>query len=87
MSRKRNRSQRVLPAPPPWVGSWLRSHRIAQGLRLRDIAVRLDCDESRISRIECGETRFVADDLPRVLAAYDLTASQFEARAIELKAA
>jgi transcriptional regulator with XRE-family HTH domain len=49
------------------VGAALRRHRESAGYHLDDAAEMLDCDRSRISRIETGERGIPADDLLRLV--------------------
>lgn len=70
----------------PWLGAWLRIHRLKSGKVLGDIAVLLGRDYSAISRYETGECSYPADDLPLVLRAYGLSARQFAKRAREVAA-
>ena len=61
----------------PWVGPWLYARRVAVGLKRETIAERLDRDLSAVSRLERGDSAIPADDLPIVLKAYGVTASEY----------
>ena len=67
----------------PWVGPWLRSMRATTTLTSEDIAMRLNIGRSSVSRLESGASSIPADDLPKVLDAYDLTPGKFAARALK----
>ena len=78
MATTKRKSRRSRPAPPSWLGSWLRAAREEEGKQLKDVAASLKWDVSRVCRVELGKLSFDAGELPRVLAAYGLTARQFE---------
>lgn len=79
---KRKKRRRRLAT---WVGPWLREMRVERdrgsGDALADIAKRLNRDVSSVCRIEKGQNKLTADELPRVLRAYGLTPEQFAERA------
>jgi len=62
-----------------WVGPWLRSIRASRKPRqdIAHVAAVLDVTISTLSRIERGDTRFPADELPKFLAAYGTTYDAF----------
>lgn len=71
---KRRRSE-------PWVGPWLRAHRLDSGATSEQIAKKLGVGRSSVSRLESGASSIAADDIPVVLRAYDLSPAKFAARA------
>ena len=76
MASAKRKARRPRPAPPPWLGSWLRS---ARGKKHQsEIAKVLGWDVSRVCRVELGRLTFDAGELPKVLDAYGLTPRQFE---------
>lgn len=64
----------------PWIGDWLRSVRIERDVDAAAVAAKLNLHPSGITRREAGELHWRANDIPAVLAAYDITPSQFIAR-------
>ena len=71
----------------PWVGIWLRSLREDTNVSRGEVATTLGRDESWVSRIETGVSAIRADDLPAVLAAYDVTPAQFARKAASIPVA
>lgn len=69
----------------PWVGIWLRSLREETEVTREQVASTLNRDESWISRIETGVSAIRADDLPAVLAAYDVSPAQFARKAASIQ--
>jgi transcriptional regulator with XRE-family HTH domain len=60
----------ALPARRRLVGSVLRQYREAQGYKLEDAARILECDRSKISRIETGERGIRPKELRELLTEY-----------------
>ncbi len=58
------------------VGRTLRRHRETQGWTLDDAARVLECDRSKISRIETGERGIRAKELRELMAEYDIAEEQ-----------
>ena len=58
------------------VGKALRRHRENLGYTLEDAARMLDCDRSKISRIETGERGIRREDLGKLLAEYGIAEDQ-----------
>jgi transcriptional regulator with XRE-family HTH domain len=54
------------------LGAALREYRIAIGWTLGDTAVHLECDPSKISRIENGERGIHSRDLTELFALYEV---------------
>ena len=81
MARKKRRPSR--PRPDSWIGPWLRLHREEAGETATSISRKLNCELSRVSRIESGETQFTAEELPIILAAYGVSVAAFGARSRE----
>src|ERR1035441_2867077 len=69
-----DREERTVAEPPParrrLLGAALRRHRESLGYRLDDAARILECDRSKISRIESGQRGIRARDLRDLLAEY-----------------
>jgi transcriptional regulator with XRE-family HTH domain len=69
----------MVTAPPVrrrLVGRALRRHREGLGYTLEDAARMLDCDRSKISRIETGERGIRREDLTKLLAEYGIGKEQ-----------
>jgi transcriptional regulator with XRE-family HTH domain len=69
----------MVPAPPirrRLVGKALRRHRESHGYTLNDAAKILDCDRSKVSRIETGHRGIRPKELRELLAEYDIDAAQ-----------
>ena len=58
------------------VGKALRRHRENLGFKLADAARMLDCDRSKVSRIETGERGIRCEDLNKLLAEYGIGEEQ-----------
>jgi transcriptional regulator with XRE-family HTH domain len=58
--------------PSRKLGAALREYRIAVGWTLGDAARHLECDRSKISRIENGERGIHSKDLTELLALYEV---------------
>jgi transcriptional regulator with XRE-family HTH domain len=58
------------------IGVALRIHRETAGYRLEDAAMVLECDKSKISRLETGRRGIRARDLRELLKAYDVPESR-----------
>jgi transcriptional regulator with XRE-family HTH domain len=70
----RKRAQAMAQAPPArraLVGSVLRGYREAAGYRLEDAAAVLECDPSKVSRIETGQRGIRPKELRELLTEYD----------------
>src|ERR1035441_5528269 len=69
-----DREERTVAEPPParrrLLGAALRRHRESLGYRLDDAARILECDRSKISRIESGQRGIRARDLRDLLTEY-----------------
>lgn len=69
----------MVPAPPVrrrLVGRALRGYRENLGFTLRDAALMLDCDPSKLSRIETGERGIRREDLRELLGEYGVALEQ-----------
>lgn len=70
-------------APPPvrrrLLGSALREYRESLGYNLEEAARILDCDRSKVSRIETGERGIRAEELQELLRQYGVPAAEREA--------
>jgi transcriptional regulator with XRE-family HTH domain len=72
----------MTPVPPVrrvLVGSMLRSYREAAGYKLDDAARILECDRSKISRIETGQRGIRPKELRELLTEYNVAASAQDA--------
>jgi transcriptional regulator with XRE-family HTH domain len=58
------------------IGVALRTYRETVGYRLEDAAMVLECDKSKISRLETGVRGIRARDLRELLTAYGVPASR-----------
>lgn len=69
--RQPRRSRAAAPsARRQVIGSMLRSYREAHGYKLEDAALVLECDRSKVSRIETGERAIRPKELRELLAEY-----------------
>ena len=72
-----------MPGTPPvrrrLLGTALRRYRESLGFSLGEAALILDCDRSKISRIETGERGIRAQELRDLLAEYGVPAAEQEA--------
>lgn len=72
-----------MPGTPPvrrrLIGSALREYRMSLGYNLEEAARILDCDRSKISRIETGERGIRAKELRELLTEYGVPATEQEA--------
>jgi transcriptional regulator with XRE-family HTH domain len=72
-----DREERTVAEPPParrrLLGAALRRHRESLGYRLDDAARILECDRSKISRIESGQRGIRARDLRDLLTNYGVS--------------
>jgi transcriptional regulator with XRE-family HTH domain len=57
-------------AAPPAVGMQLRRLREAAGITIDQVAEKLECSASKISRIETGQTGVTPRDVHRLIAVY-----------------
>lgn len=62
---------------PLWVGGWLRYKRKLAGISIERVAARLKLRPITVKRRESRCSSYAIDDLPYVLAAYNLTMGQF----------
>lgn len=58
------------------IGATLRIYRETAGYRLEDAAMVLECDKSKISRLETGVRGIRGKDLRELLEAYDVPESE-----------
>jgi transcriptional regulator with XRE-family HTH domain len=70
---------RVPPVRRRLLGTALRGYRESNGFNLEEAAIILDCDRSKISRIETGERGILAEELQYLLTEYKVPAAEREA--------
>jgi len=70
---------RTPPVRRRLLGSALRSYRLDLGYNLEDAAHVLDCDRSKMSRIETGERGIGEEELQELLREYGVPAAEQEA--------
>ena len=82
VAKKRGRPRKPLNGEEAALGGNVRSTRIIKGLKLRDLAERVGCSESLLSKIENGRASPSVTMLHRIAASLDVTVpALFAARA------